>query len=242
MLKTLCVWILFIMLLGSATVHASTFITEDLLDKRSLVKMVDKSLLVVSGSVIQTQGVWRSGIIGDGNIITTDVVIQVDSEIKGEPNYQDGACIRFMIIGGMAAHPQTGVLLQMNMSGRPKFKVGENVMVFLGKTPTRMFANYAHDGYYVRFGTYGKRKIKNDKVKFQYSKGGLSSILVEMPLDLAVNLGKASLIDKDATQLLEDQIKTLAVASSGDKVVVSESMVTSLTQGAKTILDTAEEE
>ncbi len=117
MFRKSCFVLLVMMLMVSGNVHsASIYMTEEGLEKRSLLGMVEDSKLVVSGRVLHIDGNWRNDIGYDGSqFITTDVVVQVDSVVKGEPNYEDGTCVRFMILGGTATHPETGQLRSLKV-------------------------------------------------------------------------------------------------------------------------------
>ena len=150
--------------------------------------------------------------------------------------------MKFHIYGGRAYVPSRDAVMIIRESGTPKFKVGEKVLVFLTTADDGEYypANFPQNRLHIARGQYGKRDVKDSKVKFKYLKDANSLVHVEMPLDLAVELGKASLVNKRGAEALENQIKALA-RGARQKVELSASLSTDLKTQAKRLIDNAEE-
>ena len=181
---------------------------------RNMVKHTD---LIVHGKVVDTKFVYREHITSR---FTTDITIEVDDVVKGTPNVNENT-VKFMIEGGTGIDPHTGESLRVGAEGSPNFKVGESVLMFLRKNKiTEM--KIPHDGYYVFYGRLGKRKVERNKVSIPYTfkryiidnyDGQLTGKHIDMkkyiklPVDLVMDIGKASLDSYDAVTPLEDRIR-----------------------------------
>jgi hypothetical protein len=232
-----------IVLFTPALSIACSMLSEDL-DDYSLLRMVEKSELVVFGIVANLDGVWREGDHEGYHGITTDVVVRVETLIKGETN-AGKHYIKFMIQGGHGVNERTGELVSMSVSSEPEFELGEKVMLFLSNVsyPTDYYyANYPHGGYYLIGAQEGKKELEDGKVIFGYPQGDLPLIGVDIPLELAVVLARAFLKDKEAAILLEDEIKFTARGNTSGRVVLPDALVTRLIEKSKEIVDKAEEE
>lgn len=175
----------------------------------TLLKSVEKSDVVAIGTVKILEGVYRQNVTPSGAaMITTDVLIKVEHLIKGKTNFGK-THIKMMILGGTAYVPDEDEVLRLDVSPQPKFKVGEKVMLFIRTSSTSaLYRNYAHNQYRLYKFDYGKRLIEDDKVKMMYPGN-----TIEMPVELAKDLSKAFLADKDGALLLEQDIKTAALTS-----------------------------
>ena len=177
-----------------------------------LVKYAD---IVVVGTVIKTEFVFR------GNLrptYTTDITIEPEDIIKGEPNA--GKNIIFMVMGGRGINPITGKDVTLEVDSVPNFTINERVLLFLKrhKHPTQ---NRPYDGLGPSLSIYGKRKIEDGKVSIPYiykanivdeydgiKRTKLATInrTADLSLDLVVTVAKASIIDPDAIKALEADV------------------------------------
>lgn len=171
--------------------------------KYSMLNCVEESDVVAVGRVELLTGVYRKNLIRTGqHLITTDVLIRVETLIKGETN-SGPRHIKMMILGGTAYIPEDDEVISLSVTPQPKFKAGERVMLFIkNNTEDKWFRNYPHGRYRLYLFDYGKRLVKDDQVDFRYTNN------VKMPIELAINLSKAYLEDKAAALLLENDIKT----------------------------------
>ena len=162
----------------------------------SIAQVVDDSDLVLLGQVIEAR--WT------GNF-TTDITVKVDELIKGTPN-ADANHVKFTIRGGVGTSPITGKKSILHVPGTPEFARGEEVLFFFYKNRhPRLEGPHELRLFYVR---YGKRVVKDGKVGIRYTLDNGQETSITMPVDLAVQLGKAAHKDKDATSRLEDHIRT----------------------------------
>jgi hypothetical protein len=161
----------------------------------SIAQVVDDSDLVLLGRVIEVQFT--------GNF-TTDITVKVDELIKGTPNAGANQ-VKFTIEGGVGTSPITGKKSILHIPGRPEFAAGEEVLFFFYKNRhPRLEGPHELRLFYVR---YGKRVVKDGKVVLRYTLDNGREKSIKMPVDLAVQLGKAAHKDKDATRRLEDHIR-----------------------------------
>ena len=202
-------------------------------------KMVERCEIVVRGRVTNIEGVWRDNI--DVNI-TTDVTITVSEIIKGTPNAGKDT-VKFMIEGGTCTDPSTGEERILYASGVPTFELNEEVLLFLFNGESDSFYdNYPYGKMYPYRETYGVSKIVNDEVVMAYllSETNDSDMkLVKFPVNLAVNLCKTAVIDKDAAIRLEKNIKTEMRAQDGKLIVLPDSLINRLKLQTKQIIDDA---
>ena len=187
--------------------------------------------LIFVGTVTHTQFVYRA----DAHpTLTTDITVAVEDMIKGAPNNGENS-VKFMARGGTGFHPPTGKVRRCIVIGAPKFKVGDRALFFLNKI-TRANTNIPYGGYLVFRYAYGKRDIKDDHVTLLYTLDDDSRKTVKMPVDLAALIGKAVTKDKDATLLLESDIKS-AIRSQTGLTTLTQTLVDSLTIEAQNIID-----
>ena len=174
----------------------------------TLLKCVENSDVVAIGTVLTLTGVYRQNMPPNNQpLITTDILIRVETLIKGETNFGDNH-IKMMVLGGTAYVPAKDEVRIHKVSPQPEFKVGEKALLFIDNKNDKWFKNYPHNRYRLHRFDYGKRLIKDDKIKIRYPGN-----TIEMPVDLAKDLSKAFLADKDGTLRLEQDIKTAALTS-----------------------------
>ncbi len=204
----------------------------------SLLKSIDNSSVVATGTVALLTGAYRQNLTGAGkHAICTDVLIRVDTMIKGTPNFGTNH-IKFAVRGGTAYVPAKDEVMTMWVSTQAKFEAGEKVLIMLTNDPnTTFYANYPYGRSRLIYDDYGKRLIKDDKVKFLYEKDSQVKPM-ELSIELATNLGKAFLENKEEAIQLEDQIK--ALARDGTSNTLSSTLTNSLNTSAKQILDRRE--
>ena len=207
-------------------------------DNWTLLNCVNESTLAVEGTVSTMTGFYQPDI--QGGIITTEVLIRVINTIKGTPNFGNNH-VKFHIYGGTAYVPNRDEVMIMRDTGQPKFEVGEKVLVFLTTADDGDYYpdNFPLNRLHVIKGSYGKFKVKDSKVQFKYVKDARSLVDVKFPLDLATELGKASLVDKTAAEALEHQIKALA-RNAPQNFSLSKALSSNLKNQAKTIITNAE--
>ncbi|MDE0043240.1 MAG: hypothetical protein OXT74_14470 [Candidatus Poribacteria bacterium] len=210
-------------------------------ERFAFLKMIEYCDLVVKGKVTSIDYVVRQRVMPNGGgAFTTDVTIDVNQSLKGSPNAGKDT-VKFMILGGRGGDPRTGRRLRLEVSNQPEFAVNEEVVVFLKKGDPKdrgSFAkNFPHGRYQLVAGTYGKRKIENGNVNILYGDVDNPLKLVELPVELAIKLGKASQKDKAGAVRLENVIKALALTESGDSVTLAAAIIDDLKRKAQRIID-----
>lgn len=175
----------------------------------TLLKCVEKSDVVAIGTVAMMTGVYRQNMPPHGRpLVTTDILFSIETLIKGETNFGENH-IKMMILGGSAYVPGKDAVRFHSVVPQPKFKVGEKVLLFIdNKNNHKWYRNYPHNRYRLHRFDYGKRLVEDDKVIMRYPVNS-----IKMPLDLAKNLAKAFMEDKDGAKRLEQDIKTAALTS-----------------------------
>ncbi len=207
----------------------------------TLLNMIEESDIAVIGTVAVMTGVYRQDFWFPGhNAITTDVVINVETMIKGEPNLGDTNVI-FTIVGGTAYIAGEGVM-EYKVTNDIEFEVGERVMLFLStRLPENYEGNQPYDGLHLMQAYYGKRLIKDSMIRVWYKKDDDNLTTMKLSLDLAKTLGQAFMVDKDATRLLENQIKAIAKNPPATRTL-SSALTNQLKASAQQIIDDAKED
>ena len=235
---------LIMLTLVCASAMAATYKRDTAALRRyALSSMVERRTLVVVGTVEHMDYVYREDVLPGGkDSATTDIIVRVDTLIKGEPNLGENHVI-FMIQGGVYFSERADAMLRLHVGNQPDFEVGEKVMLFLAvpSSPDSFVANYPHGGLHVISAEFGKKQIVDEIAQFRYIRGENDAILADFPLNLAVNLAKALVKDKDAAIPLEDEIKALALGNTAEKLVLTETLVTRLIADSKHIIDRDEE-
>ena len=198
----------------------------------TLTKAVEYSDLIVVGRVTEKQFVWRDNIESGP---TTDITVAVDEIIKGTPNAGKKK-VKFMIQGGEGVNPHTGEHTHLWVSHVGEFEIGEKALFFFYKVEDSYYADYPHDGLQVYRTEYGKRLVVDNTVWFKLL-GVKSRKGVVLPVDLAIQLCKATIREKDATILLENEIKAVMRRSDRDTVELAQSLVDRLKHESEEIVE-----
>ena len=213
--------------------------------------LVQHSDLIVVGTVTGVDFAYRENI---GTTFNTDITIAVESVIKGETNAGENT-VKFMIKGGEGVDPVTGEEVLITVEHSPDFELNERVLVLLKKA-TRPELRYPYGGYYVFRGNLGKRKVIGDKLSMPYtfkvnvldSRTGEMieenvKKFIDLPVDLIVQLGKASAKDFEAAKPLEADIKeAITTIPPGSKPELDKETVDKLKDESKRILDKKEDD
>ena len=198
-----------------------------------LVESIKSSNIVAVGTVMTLVGVYRRDVPTDGSgTICTDVLVHVNTMIKGKPNFGENH-IKFMVEGGVAYVPKFDKVMSLEISDGVTFKVGEKVLLLLNTFSYPYYDRYPYGNMRLAGWDYGKRLIKDDKVKFIYRKNGKIKRM-ELPLDLVQGLAKATIKNETAAFQLEDSIKDAARGSSNK---LTETVIERLKTDAKRILE-----
>ena len=211
---------------------------HDDLSVYELLKSIENSEIVAIGRVVLLTGQYRGNILPNGGgAICTDVLVRVTTMIKGEPN-SGSKHIKFIVQGGTAYIPSEDEVSSLWVSTQAEFTVGEQVLVLLTNNPAHdYYANYPYGRHRLIYTKYGKRLIEDDMVTFLYQKNNDVKPM-KLPLEMATNLAKAYVKDKDAAILLENDIKT--EAETGTSNVLSTTLATRIKTSAKQITDREE--
>ena len=193
--------------------------------------VTDDSELVFVGTVTHTEFVYRAE---TRYKLTTDITVAVEDMIRGEPNNGENS-VKFMARGGAGFDELTNRRRKLIVVGAPKFEVGDRGLFFLNKI-TRANANIPHGGYLTFRYSYGKREIEDNHVQLLYTLDDDSRRNVKMPVDLAALIGKAAVKDKDATLLLESDIKS-AIRGQTGLATLTATLVDTLKIEAQDIVD-----
>lgn len=193
--------------------------------------VTDDSELIFVGTVTQTEFVYRAE---TRYKLTTDVTVSVEDMIKGEPNNGENS-VKFMARGGSGFDELTSRRRKLRVVGAHEFEVGDRALFFLNKI-TRANANIPHGGYLTFRYNYGKREVKDEHVNLLYTLDDDSRRSVKMPVDLAALIGKAAVKDKDATLLLESDIKS-AIRGQTGLASLTPTLVDTLKIEAQDIID-----
>ena len=204
----------------------------------ALTTAVERSDLIVVGCVTEKQFVWRDNIESGP---TTDIIVAVDEIIKGTPNAGKNT-VKFMIQGGEGVNPHTGEHGNLWVSHEGEFEIGEKVLFFFyyAEDHISYYEDYPHDGVQVYYGEYGKRLIRNNTVWF-FLLGVKELKQVALPVDLAVQLCKATVRDKEAAVMLENEIKAVMRQSDRYTAELPQSLIDRLKYKAEDIVDGYEE-
>ena len=194
--------------------------TQEEIRWHGLLDMADKSDFIAIGTVELMTAEFRENVISGGtDFIMTDVLVEIEQLIKGQPNVGNHR-IKFAIEGGTAYIAKEDSVKTHLVKPNVKFEIGEKVLLFLRNTNDETYyQNFPHGRHRVHMSIFGKRSVKDDKVTFKYEKNSKAKRTV-VPLGLAKTLIRSYLIDKESTIALEDEIKTVVRNSSDDRPVV----------------------
>lgn len=208
--------------------------------------MVEHNDLIVVGTVSSAEFVFRPETPPQ---YTTDIVINVQEVIKGEPNAGPER-VKFMVPGGTGVNPRTGKFRTCVADGVPDFMLNERVLVFLRKNPNPL-PPLPHDRLSLSFGHFGKRVIKNGRLEIPYTfkkeefdeffqtiKEKPYDRIIDLPLDLVIQIARSSMKDYDATKPLENVIKkTILNTPEDSKAELSVEQIDNLKDESKRILE-----
>ena len=230
-MKRLIVSIAILLLTATLTIAYQTPGDVEYLSGLALLSFVEQSDIIVIGTVANKNYVSRPG-------FTTDITIRIETLVKGKPNLGNNHVI-FMIQGGRGYSEAHDKVLRLEVSGEPKFALGERTMVFLSNRDTSGYhATYPYNHLHVIREMHGKKRIKDNKVGFSYLNAEDDVDYVKFPLELTTKLAQAYVKDKDAASALENEIKTLVLSGTNE---LPETLITRLTTQSQTILDREEE-
>ena len=222
--------------------------------------LIEHNHLVIVGTVASMEFVFREDVPPQ---YTTDIVIHIEEIVKGTPNYGEGG-VKFMIPGGTGFNPKEGKVGTGESEGCPEFRLNDRVLLFLSKSKNRHSERFKHlppppiiphDGLYIS-GRFGKIDIKYDEVAIPYTfkkevfseyhqkvKERTYTRSITLPLDLVLQIAKASIKDYDATKLLEENIKdNIDKTPIDSKPKLDGKLIDKLKAGAKRILEKVEDE
>jgi len=91
----------------------------------NLEQMVDLSQEIVVGNVVGSATRW------EGRLVVTITTIEIDEAIKG----QRSGRIEITQVGGTATHPDTGLSVTMTASTQVGFQSGQDVLLFVARSP-----------------------------------------------------------------------------------------------------------
>ncbi len=170
---------------------------------------------------------------------STYITVSVESVIKGEKAVGD-RLLRFTVSGNAGMKKHKGKRINWLIPGSLKFKLGEQLLLFMGGS---------HDDYRIlRPG--GKIMVRDNKVYIPYTyKAKRYSDYhnemrerkvrrsVELPLDLVVKVAKASIKDYDAVKEVEADVATaVSLTEEGGRSSLSVELLKRLDETADQIL------
>ena len=166
----------------------------------TLVSQTKQAVLIVAGKVSDIQYVYR----GD---IYTDVTITVSKTLKGQPNI-DKDIVRFRIEGGIWGN------IGSEVSTVPKFKVGQELILFLQKRTWGTGWSF-YDGLYpLVHPPYPKiYTLKENGKEYQVAQFYLAffkqNYCLKLPLDVAFRLIENAVKAPEEVTLLEEKIRPI---------------------------------
>lgn len=170
----------------------------------TLVSQTKQAVLIVAGKVSDIQYIYR----GD---IYTDVTITVSKTLKGQPNI-DKHTVRFRIEGGIWGN------IGSEISTVPRFKVGEELILFLQK---RTWGNAWGTGWSFYDGLYPllpplyprintlKENGKEYKIAQFYLALFKEKYCLNLPVEMAFRLIKNAVKAPEEVALLEEKIRPI---------------------------------
>ena len=116
---------LFLCLMLSTQKGFGVFVAGD----DTLVNQTKQAILIVGGKVSSIQYVQPN--LNRARVYT-DITIAVSKVIKGRPNINQNT-VKFRIEGGRGIEPSNGRVFIEEVSTTPKFKIGQELILFLQK-------------------------------------------------------------------------------------------------------------
>jgi hypothetical protein len=164
----------------------------------TLVSQTKQAVLIVAGKVSDIQYLYR----GD---IYTDVTITVSKTLKGQPNI-DKDTVRFRIEGGIWGNTISEI------STVPKFKVGQELILFLQKRTWGTGWSF-YDGLYpLVYPPYPKiNTLKENGKEYKVAHFDLTkqTYLLKLPLEVAFRLIEYAVKAPEEVALLEEKIRPI---------------------------------
>jgi hypothetical protein len=164
----------------------------------TLVSQTKQAVLIIAGKVSDIQYLYR----GD---IYTDVTITVSKTLKGQPNI-DKDTVRFRIEGGIWGNTLSEI------STVPKFKVGQELILFLQKRTWGTGWSF-YDGLYpLVYPPYPKiNTLKENGKKYKVAHFDLTkqTYLLKLPLEVAFRLIEYAVKAPEEVALLEEKIRPI---------------------------------
>ena len=164
----------------------------------TLVSQTKQAVLIVAGKVSDIQYLYR----GD---IYTDVTITVSKTLKGQPNI-DKDTVRFRIEGGIWGNTISEI------STVPKFKVGQELILFLQKRTWGTGWSF-YDGLYpLVYPPYPKiNTLKENGKEYKVAHFDLTkqTYLLKLPLEVAFRLIEYAVKAPEEVALLEEKIQPI---------------------------------
>ena len=166
----------------------------------TLVSQTKQAVLIIAGKVSDIQYVYRDDIY-------TDVTITVSKTLKGQPNI-DKNTVRFRIEGGIWGNTLSEI------STVPKFKVGQELILFLQKRTWGTGWSF-YDGLYpLVYPPYPKiNTLKENGKEYKVAQFYLAffkqEYLLKLPLDVAFRLIENAVKAPEEVALLEEKIRPI---------------------------------
>jgi hypothetical protein len=166
----------------------------------TLVSQTKQAVLIIAGKVSDIQYVYRDDIY-------TDVTITVSKTLKGQPNI-DKNTVRFRIEGGVWGNTLSEI------STVPKFKVGQELILFLEKRTWGTGWSF-YDGLYpLVYPPYPKiNTLKENGKEYTVAHFYLAffkeEYLLKLPLDVAFRLIENAVKAPEEVALLEEKIRPI---------------------------------
>ena len=242
-----------LILLTCAGMTYGSFAMEEEFDKKvelfGLFRMLDECVFVAVGRVDLLEGVYRKNLHYDeyhrswSSFMCTDVYFRIEYLVKGEPNLGKNYR-RFIYQGGTGYNPDLDEITSMSVSIEPGYEVGDKMFLFLTNKPdgSGYRAGWPYDGCYVYFGgyrQYGNQMLEGEHptVGFTYPRADGSRHRYRIPIQVAVNIARAYVADKEAAMQLEDIIKEKALESVKGEYDLPQELLTQLNEVAKDIME-----
>ena len=181
-----------------------------LVDDDTIVSQTTQATLIVAGTVSDIQYTQPNLKVGR---IYTDVTINVSKTLKGKPNIDEDT-VRFRIEGGIGIHPVNGKPTISEYSSTPKFKLGEERIIFFYKRTLDDWEKFYNGLYPIPFppppriekvqGAEGEYKIARFYLAFYRERYRLN-----VPVDIAFRLIENAIKAPEDLTLLEEKIRPL---------------------------------
>lgn len=164
-----------------------------------LTTQVGDAKLVVVGSAIEKRFVWDAF----GREPATEITVKTDNVIKGWPNFTSNM-VKFMISGGEAVDPRTGLHIKTEPRPWDEVQIGERTLFFFNQMHKSTAAYKAHpyDGIYL--GSHHAVSSENGTVTLALLGGQHPK--AELHVNLVVALGKATVVDRETAMMIEAAI------------------------------------